>query len=293
MLRRDGTVRAVDVPIDVERDLTAAEYELFRRLVYEKSGISLGDQKQQLLRARLGKRLRAGNYRTYREYYDYVRNDASGAELCALIDAISTNTTHLFRERQHFDFLMHVVRDLLANHKWRATNRVLRVWSAGCSTGDEPYSIAMTLDDVIGSQCDWKVLATDISTKVLAKARAGVYDAHRLGTVPGAYRARYFVHTEACAREQVQVNPTLRKRITFSRFNLMADHFPFRHGFQFIFCRNVMIYFDRPTQEGLVARFSRHLLPGGHLLIGHSESLNSIKHGLTYVQPTVYQQVGS
>lgn len=278
--------------IDVEQDLTQREYELFRDLIYAKSGISLGDQKQQLVRARLGKRLRAGNFRSYRDYYEFVRNDESGAELCNLIDAISTNTTHLFRERQHFEFVTQTLRKQLEDHKWTAANKVLRVWSAGCSSGDEPYSIAMTLDDTLGARLDWKILATDISTRMLARAKAGIYETHRLGTVPGAYRPRYFVHGPGCDRGEVEVSATLRKRITFSHFNLMQDYFPFRHGFHFIFCRNVMIYFDRPTQEALVAKFTRHLCPGGYLLIGHSESLNGVKHALQYVQPTIYRLVG-
>ncbi len=276
-----------------ERDLTREEYELFRKLIYEKSGINLGDQKQQLVRARLGKRLRSGSFASYRAYYEYVRNDHTGAELCSLIDAISTNTTHLFREKQHFEFLTRTLRAALEDRKWRAANSTLRIWSAGCSAGDEPYSIAMTVDDAVGSQMDWKILATDISTKVLDLARQGIYEKHRLGTVPKQFHQRYFAGIPGKERTHVQVHPALRAQITFARFNLMTDRFPFRHGFNCIFCRNVMIYFDRPTQERLVAKFSQHLRPGGHLLIGHSESLNGIKHGLSYVQPTVYQRTAS
>jgi chemotaxis protein methyltransferase CheR len=163
----------------------------------------------------------------------------------------------------------------------------LRVWSAGCSSGDEPYSLAMTIDDALAtSGLSWKILATDISTQVLARARAGVYEAHRLGTVPAAFRKRYFVR--AAQPGQDEICPALRSHIRFAHFNLMSQQFPFRRGFHYIFCRNVMIYFDRPTQEALVGRFIHHLRPGGYLLIGHSESLNGIKHMLEYVQPTVY-----
>ncbi len=280
---------------DMAHDLTAEEYELFRRLIYEKSGINLGDQKQQLVRARLGKRLRKGNFKSYRAYYDYVAKDKSGNELCALIDAISTNTTHLFREKQHFEFLAQTLRAQLEDHKWRAANSGVRIWSAGCSTGDEPYSIAMTVDDVLYARRDvgWKILATDISTEVLDRARAGIYESHRLGTVPANLRQRYFVRVPGQDRRLVQVTPALRAQIAFARFNLMSERFPFRHGFDYIFCRNVMIYFDRPTQERLVARFAAHLRPGGYLLIGHSESLNSIQHSLSYTQPTIYQRTGS
>lgn len=279
---------------DTIRELTDKEYELFRALVYEKTGINLGGQKQQLVRARLGKRLRAGSFQSYREYYEFVKNDETGNELCALIDAISTNTTHLFREKQHFDFLAQALKDWLAEPAWRTRNDPLRIWSAGCSSGEEPYSIAMTVDDVVcaAGGFPWKILATDISTKVLGHARQGIYEAHRLGTVPDALRRRYFARIDG-ERMLMQVSPQLRSRISFARFNLMLERFPFRHGFHFIFCRNVMIYFDRPTQQTLVNRFAEHIRPGGYLIIGHSESLNSLQHPLQYVRPTVYQKRNS
>jgi chemotaxis protein methyltransferase CheR len=274
-----------------ELDLTAHDYELFRTLIYEKSGINLGDKKQQLLRARLGKRLRGSGFESYRAYYEHVRSDSSGAELCTLIDAVSTNTTHLFREKLHFDFLSKTLRQQLEDRRWRAANRDLRVWSAGCSTGDESYSLAMTIDHTLAqSGLDWRILATDISTRVLQQARAGMFESHRLGTVPPEFRSRYFVAASDLSDGVVQVCPALRKRITFAQFNLMSANFPFRQGFHYILCRNVMIYFDRPTQERLVAQFAAQLRPGGHFFIGHSESLNSIQHPLEYVQPTIYRK---
>ncbi len=276
---------------ELQDELSERDYELFRELIYSKCGINLGPQKQQLVRARLGKRLRAGKFRSYREYYEFVRNDASGGELTALIDAISTNTTHLFRENQHFDFVADAVRNWAADKAWRDKHSELRCWSAGCSTGEEPYSLAMTLDDALAnSGLAQRILATDISTRVLEHAQRGVYDAHRLGTVPDTFRKRYFVPTGN--KQSMAVHPDVRRKITFRQFNLMTATFPFQRGFHFIFCRNVMIYFDRTTQEGLVRRFGKHLLPGGYLLIGHSESLNSIKHELSYVQPTIYKKPG-
>lgn len=274
-------------------ELTDKEYELFRAFVYEKCGINLGAQKQQLVRARLGKKMRSGAFRTYREYYDFVKGDPTGAELADLIDAISTNTTHLFRERQHFDFVAKIVKGWAADREWRARNAELRCWSAGCSSGEEPYSLAMTLDDALSpAQVPFRILATDISTKVLERAQSGVYESHRLGTTPETFRQRYFVSNDR-GRTVMQVHPSLRARITFRRFNLMEERFPFRQGFHLIFCRNVMIYFDRPTQEGLVGRFAAHLRPGGYLLIGHSESLNAVQHSLQYVQPTIYCKPGA
>lgn len=273
-------------------DLTHKEYNLFRRLIYEKSGINLGDQKTQLVRARLGKRIRSGGFRSYRAYYEHVKNDASGQELCTLIDAISTNTTHLFRQKQHFDFLAQTLKTWTADRKWYAGRRDVRIWSAACSSGEEPHSIAMTAHDALRSHpsLNLKILATDISTRILERAKAACYESHRLGTVPDAFRRRYLVRVQRDGQELMQISPELRRLIAFARFNLMADRFPFRHQFDLIFCRNVMIYFDRPTQQTLVSKFVRHLRPGGYLLIGHSESLNPIEHSLTYVRPTIYQK---
>jgi len=287
-----GDEKCVPASVDTIQELTPEEYELFRQLIYAQSGINLGSQKQQLVRARLGKRLRAGGFSSYRAYYDYVRHDSSGRELAALIDAISTNTTHLFREKQHFEFLAQTVRGWANDRKWRARRDALRIWSAGCSSGEEPYSIAMTLDDALrGSPgLDWRILATDISTRMLARARSGIYEAHRVGTVPEAYRKRYLVPVPGGDAGCVQVHPDLRRRITFAHFNLMSERFPFQRGFDVIFCRNVMIYFDRPTQEALVGRFTQHLRPGGYLIIGHSESLNALKHTLAYIRPTIYRK---
>lgn len=276
--------------VEAVQDLGPQEYELFRKLVYEHSGINLGGQKMQLVRARLGKRLRQGGFKSYRAYYEHVRKDASGRELCALIDAISTNTTHLFREKQHFEFLGQTLRAWMEDRAGRARCRAVRLWSAACSSGEEAYSVAMTAHDALSIYpgVELKILATDISTNVLERARQGLYEPHRLGTVPEPFRRRYF--TAAGQPGLVRIVPELQRLITFARLNLIAGHFPFRQPFDVIFCRNVMIYFDRPTQATLVNRLTDHLRPGGYLLIGHSESLNSISHALTYIRPTIYQR---
>ena len=274
------------------RDLTAEEYELFRRLVYDKSGINLGGQKQQLVRARLGKRLRQGGFPSYRAYYEFVERDPTGEELAALLDSISTNTTHLFREMRHFDLLHQIVSRWAADKAWRRENDTLRIWSAGCSSGEEPYSIAMTVHDALAATSGpaVKILASDLSTKVLAVAQQGVFDAHRVGTVPPQYKRRYLHQLRGDGQPMLQVTPEIQQMITFTRFNLMRPQYPFRHGFHVIFCRNVMIYFDRPTQEALVHKYTEHMRSGGYLMIGHSESLNAVQHSLAYVEPTVYQK---
>ncbi len=273
-------------------DLTPEEYQLFRNLVYKKSGINLGDQKMPLMRARLGKRLRTGEFSSYRAYYEHVLEDQTGRELSGLLDAISTNTTHLFREEHHFDFLKTTVAQWAADPTWNTNDATLRIWSAGCSSGEEPYSIAMVVDDALRGQSrvQSKILATDLSVQMLNQAKRGLFEPHRVGTVPATLSQRYLRKTQTDSGPMLAVSPELRKRITFARFNLMTPTFPFRFGFNVIFCRNVMIYFDRATQAALVGRYARHLIPGGFLLIGHSESLSNIEHPLTYVEPTIYRR---
>jgi chemotaxis protein methyltransferase CheR len=273
------------------QDLTQEEYGLFRDLVYAQSGINLGDKKMQLVRARLGKRLRNLKMHGYREYYEFVKADKSGRELTELIDAISTNTTHLFRENQHFQFLEATVKGWMQGSGGQRRSS-LRIWSAGCSSGEEPYSIVMTMDNLVRQfpGLQYKILATDISTRMLERASQGIFSPDRLASVPSEFKQRYFQKIKEDGEPMMQINPDLRKQITFSRLNLMDERYPFRNGFDVIFCRNVMIYFDRPTQEALVGKYTGALLTGGYLLIGHSESLNNIKHSLTYVMPTVYRK---
>ncbi|MGB2984487.1 MAG: protein-glutamate O-methyltransferase CheR [Phycisphaerae bacterium] len=274
------------------KDLTRNEYEFIRRLVYAKSGINLGNEKMQLVRARLGKRVRQSGFKSYRDYFNHVERDPTGEELCQLLDAISTNTTHLFREGRHFQFLRETIKRWVEDKAWRAKNASLRIWSAGCSSGEEPYSIAMTADATLQnhSNIELKILATDLSVQMLSTAKLGLYESHRVGTVPPEYKNHYLRKVEHEGQRMLQIVPELRRLIKFARFNLMTPTFPFQRGFHVIFCRNVMIYFDRPTQETLVSKFAAQLLHGGYLMIGHSESLNAIEHTLSYVEPTIYRK---
>lgn len=274
------------------KDLTRKEYEAFRKLVYETSGINLGDEKMQLVRARLGKRLRERGLPSFGAYYKAVLDDPTGEELCSLLDAISTNTTHLFREKNHFDLLQKIIANWVADPARRGRRNALRIWSAGCSSGEEPHSIAMLAHDALKGHpgIELKILASDLSVQMLSRAKVGLYEFHRVGTVPDPLKRRYLKQVPHDGKTALQIVPELRRCITFARFNLMAPTFPFKHGFDVIFCRNVMIYFDRPTQEALVKRFATHLHDGGYLMIGHSESLNGVDHPLTYVEPTVYRK---
>jgi chemotaxis protein methyltransferase CheR len=270
---------------DHSPSLGAKEFEKFRRLAYDQFGLNLTAAKHDLVAARLGKKLRELKIPSYAAYYDLVVADRSGESLIALIDSLSTNHTSFLREASHFDFLLTQV---LPGLRKRAS---IDIWSAPCSTGEEPYSIAVTLLEKLGMppKPALRIRATDISTKALGIAKKGVYAADRLGSMPAAMVKKYFTQT---ATGLFQINPDVRKMIDFERVNLIE---PLRGSrmFPIIFCRNVMIYFDKPTQERLVANLTQFLEPGGYLMIGHSESLMGVRHSLEYVQPAIYRKPGA
>ncbi len=274
-------------------DLTDSDFELFRRLIYNKSGISLNSSKKELLRTRLRSRLDREGFRSYREYYNFVVRDSTGRALLPLLDDISTNLTSFYREVNHYNFLDEVLPEWIAR-KQKERDTIFRIWSAGCSTGEEPYTIAFTMLSHLSDRLvSWqlKILASDISTEVLEKASEGVYQLDRLKDVPSQVRKNCFVMMQDTSdRPMVCVHPRIREFITFRRFNLIMERFPFKNQFDFIFCRNVMIYFDKPTQEGLVGKFYRFIKPGGYLFIGHSESLTALKHKFNYIMPTIYRK---
>ncbi|MDB5294046.1 MAG: protein-glutamate O-methyltransferase CheR [Phycisphaerales bacterium] len=274
-----------------ECEITPAEFRRVSELVHRHCGISLNDGKMSLVQARLAKRLRAGRFGTVTAYLDHVQADPGGSEFTELIDAISTNLTSFFREDDHFRYLAdHGVPGMLARRRGAAGGARVRAWSAACSTGEEPYSLAMTLLDALGPKAgsvDLKILATDICTRVLRTAEAGVYDEARVRSVPPDKRARYLRPERQGGRAAFKVVPEVRDAIRFRHLNLTGA-WPFAGPFQFIFCRNVMIYFDKPTQERLVGRFYDCLEPGGLLFTGHSESLTGVAHRFRYVQPTIY-----
>jgi len=263
------------------------EFESFRELIYRESGIKLRDNKKDLLRQRLNKRMRTLGLGTFAEYYHLVEADRSRKELTELIDAISTNVTSFFRESKHFDFLTERALPEIMARK-RAAVREIRIWSAACSSGEEPYSILFTLleNQEIVNGWSIKLLATDISTKVLAKAMKGEYLQEKMDGLTDLQLRKYFERSN----EDWAVRPKYREMIKFRWFNLITPRFPFRRPFDVIFCRNVMIYFDKPTREELIQKFSGALAPGGYLCIGHSESLANTRHDLKYIQPTIYRK---
>ena len=266
--------------------ITDQEFELFKNLIYQRVGIALDYPKKTLLMSRLGKRLRELGLPTYQSYYDRVSGKDNEEELTRLVDLISTNKTDFYREPVHFDFLRERI---LVEAQ---ASKTLRIWSSACSSGEEPYTIAMTLFDTLQDLSRWdiKILASDISTRVLAKAASGIYEEERVKLLPQNVVQRHFLKGTGSQAGMLRVNPRIAKLVTFRPINLMDPTFPIRSSLDVIFCRNVMIYFDRPTQARLMEKFCRYLRPGGYVFIGHSESLQWIDHPLTYVKPTIYQK---
>lgn len=271
--------------------LTERDFRSISKMVYEHCGINLHTGKKELIRARLAKRLRHGNFKSFSDYMKHVLQDKTGKEFSILIDSISTNLTSFFREKQHFDFLQNRFIPSLFKRKSEKHIFKIRGWSAGCSSGEEPYSIAITFLDAVEGRGRWdiKILATDISTSMLEVAKMGVYDKQRVKPVTPLQRQKYLIHSKENRQSTFEVNKSLRDIIIFKYLNLMEE-WPINPpgGVDFIFCRNVMIYFDKRTQEHLVNRFWDRLASGGVLFTGHSESLTGIQHKFKYIQPTIY-----
>jgi len=262
---------------------TSAFYELCR-IIYEKSGITLKEGKEALVNARVSKRLRALNLNSFEEYLDYLSLDKTGAEIINLLDVISTNVTKFFREEDHFSFLKEAVLKRL-----RLGQKRFRIWSCACSTGEEAYSIAMIMAETCRfDDCDWKILATDISTKVLEKAQNGVFHEDQIGKIPSSFKQDYFIKPTANDKFY-QVKPLLRQKIAFARLNLSQPPFPMKGPLDAIFCRNVMIYFDNQVRKQLLEEIKRLMSPTGFLFVGSSESLTGLLSSFGNVRPSIYK----
>ena len=270
--------------------LTDADFDLLRRLIHAHAGIALGPWKRYLVRARLTRRLQELGLTNFAEYHTRLLADASGAELTRFINAMTTNKTEFFREAHHFEHLR--VRWVPSRGPCRrTTDRHLRVWSAGCSTGEEAYSIAITLLDALdgGAPWDLRILASDIDTDVLALAAEGIYPLEQVAPVPRPMLPRYFLRGTGARDGFVQVKPAVRSLVTFRRINFIDELWPIRTRFDVIFCRNVLIYFDRPTQQRILSRLVQQLKDDGLLFVGHSESIHGIE-GLAPVGATIYRR---
>lgn len=273
--------------------ITTKDYNFIRDLVYQETRINLGDSKRELVSARLGKRLRANNLGSYTDYCQLLQSHKDSGELYHLIDAISTNHTFFFREINHFNYLnSNILPDFASGQL--GSGKELKIWSCACSTGEEPYSLAVSLEEFFGKKpgLDWKINCSDISNRVLDFASKGIYDQERLKNVKAEWLKRYFQKGEKQMDGYYRVRPELSRKIDFQRVNLFAPKYPWYEKFHVIFCRNVMIYFDRETQQELVGRLAQHLVPGGYLLIGHAESLAGIQHPYQSIKPAIYKMPG-
>ncbi len=265
------------------------EFRLISELVYERFGVRLTEKKKALVRGRLNSLIKSKGFASFEDYYNAVVNDSTGVDLLSLIDRISTNHSYFFREAAHFDVLTRLVLPEICRSLQEQGINELRIWCAGCAAGEEPYTLGMVLREFFGLEMykwDIGILATDISMSALSSAVAGIYPAQRLETVPDKYM-KYF---KKLGTDSYAVDDRIKDMVLLKQLNLMRETLPFRRRFHIIFCRNVMIYFDRESKKSLVGKFHHSLQEGGYLFIGHSESLNRGESILKYIQPTVYKR---
>lgn len=267
--------------------ITDKEFRQLTAYIQSNYGIHLKEEKQSLITGRLHFVLQQLNFNSFTEYFNYLVSDRSGDAVVTLIDKITTNHTFFMRETKHFELMKEKVLFSLAS---TIKDKDLRIWSAGCSSGEEPYTLAMINDEFFGQQklfWDTKILATDISSRVLNMAMKGVYPNESIESLPAHWKLNYFMKYSV---DQSVVADKIRNEVIFRKFNLMEETFPFKKKFHVIFCRNVMIYFDAPTKMELVRKFYEFTEPGGYLFIGHSESLDRDKTKYKYIMPSVYRK---
>lgn len=260
-------------------------FERFRSLIYEQSGITLSHNKEALVTSRIGKRMRTLELAEHEDYLEYVLADSTGNEIVQLLDAISTNVTSFYREPHHFEILGSLLRTWLAEGQHR-----FRIWCAASSTGEEPYTLAITAREALGKTADVKILATDISTRVLERCSRGEYDQRHISTVPPDLLKRYFDAERSSDGTTYRVKPILRDIVTVRRLNLSTPPFGMRGPLDVVFCRNVMIYFDNDVRSRLLAEVYRLLKPNGYLMVGHSESLTGMVSNFKSDRPSVYKK---
>lgn len=270
--------------------LKEREFNRFSKFIYDEVGIKLPPAKKIMVEARLQKRLKALGILSFEEYADYVFSDTGKRdEIIHLIDVVTTNKTDFFREPAHFDYLVKKAIPALMESRNTGHRAPLKIWSAGCSTGEEPYTMAMVLSEFETENPGFQsaILATDISTQVLAKARNAIYAEDRVDTIPLHIKKKYLLKSRDKQKGLIRIAPQLRSMVQFRRLNFMED-FGMKEQMDIIFCRNVIIYFDKQTQERLLNKFCKQLVKGGYLFLGHSETLNGLNVPLTPVASTVY-----
>ncbi|KNY27291.1 CheR family methyltransferase [Pseudobacteroides cellulosolvens] len=273
--------------VDILKSITDKEFLLITDFLKKNYGVRIGPEKKSLVVSRLGSLLKDKGFERFSQLYDYVITDKTGEALVNLVDKLTTNHTFFMRENDHFKFFGDVVLPWMEQY---IKDRDLRVWSAGCSTGEEPYTLSMIMNDYFESknaQWNTKLLATDISTTVLNKAKTGVYLNEQMESLPTTWKVKYFNKLNG---ENYEIKSLIKDNVIFRRFNLMENVFPFKKKFHVIFCRNVMIYFDEETKRTLINKFYDMTEPGGYLFIGHSESIGREQSRYKYIMPAVYRK---
>jgi chemotaxis protein methyltransferase CheR len=276
---------------DREEVISSSDYTRLRELVYDEAGINLGSERKTMLEGRIRRRLKDLAIHSYREYCEYLfSGEGLKEELVHLIDVVTTNKTDFFREPRHFDFLTAAaVPEFMAAN---AARRPMLVWSAACSTGEEPYTLAMVLSEYAATHPGFafRIIATDISTTVLKKAGLGIYSTDAVRPVPQNLKVKYFMRGRERSIQRVRVVPELRRLVEFRRLNFMDSDYGMQEKFDAIFCRNVIIYFDRPTQQSILEKITQRLQPRAYLFMGHAETLHELDLPVTPVAPALYRR---
>ncbi|MBP3416022.1 MAG: protein-glutamate O-methyltransferase [Spirochaetaceae bacterium] len=277
-----------------QKTLSEAEFKKIAAYIEKNVGIKMPPEKRLMMQSRLSSRLKALHLDSYKQYIDYVFSgkDKDNHEIIMMIDAMTTNLTEFFREPQHFDFMKGTV---LPQYAAQGRNQI-KIWSAGCSTGQEPYTLSMVMasyikNNPLSSIRDYSVLATDISTKVLDKAASAIYPMDAVKGIPKEIMHQYFLKGKDPANPAVRLKQDIRSHVNFMRLNFMDEDYGFRDTLQIIFCRNVLIYFDKQNQEKVIRQFLRYLEPGGYLFLGHSETIFGMTLPFKTVAPTVFQRI--
>jgi len=269
--------------------MDAESFERLSSFVTRDYGIKLPSTKKSMLESRLNKKVRALGLNSYKEFLDYIFSDeGKRGELYHVVDLITTNKTDFFREADHFHFLSN---EFLGKYKTETGRNNIKIWSAGCSSGEEPYTIVMAMEEYKKNNLDttYSLLASDVSTRVIQTAFQGIYDIDKIDPVPLELKRNYFLRSKSNPK-LVRVKPQFRKKVQFKRINFMDNHYGVSKAeYDIIFCRNVLIYFDKPTQERVINKFCSHLKPGGLLFLGHSESIIGMNLPLRQIRPTVYR----
>lgn len=268
--------------------LSDQEFERLSNFIYTRYGIKMPPVKKLMLQSRLQKRLKALKIYSFKEYVNYVFSKESGDEVVHMMDVVSTNKTDFYREPAHFDFLKQTVLPEYVQKNIRS----LKVWSAGCSSGQEVYTLAIVISEFLekNKAFDFHILGTDISTKVLKKAYAAIYSEQDVAMIPLEIKRKYMLKSKDAHKKLIRITKALRNKTSYMRLNFMDEHYPVKEKFDIIFCRNVLIYFDRETQEKVINRLSQYLKPDGYFFLGHSESITNINVPLKQVKPTIFKR---